>query len=221
MDAIIPAAGSASRMRGIPKFLLPCDSQYTTLIERHLSAILDICETVWIPIRPDLVSLLTSLGLQSDRVVLLPVTTQNMTQSVLSVLRLATADEFMMVMPDTYFLGEQPYPALNSIDGLVRLALWEIREDQRGRLGQVLLDGDRVLAMRDKEPNCDFRHAWGAMAFAKNLRNHMVTTDPHIGFAVQRAVEEAVPVEARMMAGSYFDCGTPLEYLEMLSQVYR
>ena len=36
MDVILPAAGLAKRMKGIPKFLLPANDEYETLLEIHL-----------------------------------------------------------------------------------------------------------------------------------------------------------------------------------------
>ena len=54
MDGLIPASGAAARMRGIPKFLLPCDEDYLTLLERHVSKMLEHCQMVWIPTRPEL-----------------------------------------------------------------------------------------------------------------------------------------------------------------------
>ena len=94
-DAILPAAGSASRMRGLPKFLLPCDAEYTTLIERHISELLKVCETVWIPTRPEQTILLETLGLSSDRVVIVPMTTSSMTQTVLRLCAISGAARFV------------------------------------------------------------------------------------------------------------------------------
>ena len=37
MDAILPAAGFALRMKGIPKFLLPSSVDYESLLETHIS----------------------------------------------------------------------------------------------------------------------------------------------------------------------------------------
>lgn len=221
MDAIIPAAGLATRMRGIPKFLLPCDSTYNTLIEVHISALLEICETVWIPTRPEMVLLLDSLGLAKDRVVLLPMTTENMTQTVNKVIQVAKTEEFHLVMPDTYFFGEQPYSTLNQSPNIVDLACWKIREDQKGKLGQVLIEGNNVLEMRDKDPNCDFEYSWGALTFNRNLMNYSDPNDPHIGYAVRSALINGESITARKMDGKYFDCGTPSEYLNMLQEVIQ
>jgi len=54
MDAILPAAGLATRMHGIPKFLLPSSEEYDSLIGLHIDNLIKHCERIWIPTRPEL-----------------------------------------------------------------------------------------------------------------------------------------------------------------------
>ena len=61
MDVILPAAGLAKRMKGVPKFLLPANDQYETLLEIHLKNLEDKCENIYLPTRPDLVPIINSL----------------------------------------------------------------------------------------------------------------------------------------------------------------
>ena len=221
-DGIIPAAGLASRMRGLPKFLLPCDAEYKTLIERHINEMLKVCDTVWIPTRPEQTILLESLGLSSDRVVIVPMTTQTMTQTVLRLSAISGAKRFVMVMPDTYFFGEQPYKFLADSVSEMALACWAIRPEQAGKLGQVLISGTPeglVLDSRDKDPDCLFEHSWGAMAFNRSALTHANPEMPHTGYIIPSLLSSEVEVSARVMEGSYFDCGTPREYLKMLDIV--
>jgi dTDP-glucose pyrophosphorylase len=219
MDAIIPAAGKASRMRGIPKFLLPCDSEYTTLIEIHIASLLEICKTVWIPTRPELVLLLDSLSLAKDRVIILPMQTENMTQTILKTVDISKADHFQLVMPDTFFVGQKPYRTLNPNPYLVDLALWEIRPDQKGKLGQVEFDGEQAVSIQDKKLDCDFNHAWGALTFHRELMRFSNSEDPHIGYSVNNALKSGKNVSVKVIEGEYYDCGTPSEYLSMLDKV--
>jgi len=67
MDAILPAAGLASRMRGIPKFLLPIDKAYISLLEVHISNLSDICERIYLPTRPELAPIIKSLDFNLGR----------------------------------------------------------------------------------------------------------------------------------------------------------
>lgn len=220
MDAILPAAGLATRMRGIPKFLLPADTKYTALIEHHIRAMTDIVRTIWIPTRPELVPLLDSLGFAQERIVIVPVTTGTMNHTIQRVLEISSADEFILTMPDTRFLGETPYTPLSTLEmsTLARVACWPIRSSQRGKLGQVRIgDNDLIQEFRDKDSNCTFELAWGAVSFRRTLRSYIHPADPHIGYALKQAVDDGAAVKAITVNGQYFDCGTPEEYVEMLN----
>lgn len=221
MDAILPAAGLATRMRGLPKFLLPCNGEYTSLIERHLEFLKETCDTLWIPVRPEYVGVLSSLLPQSERVILLPMRTETMSESVRNVLRIASAQSFFLAMPDTFFLGQQPYKRLDPAPELVDLAIWEMRDEQKGKLGQVLCADGVVDRLEDKDPNCDFPHVWGAMTFSRKLGSFVDPAEPHIGYAVASAIASGEPVTAKIIEGSYFDCGTPREYISMLEQAFH
>jgi hypothetical protein len=166
-----------------------------------------------------MVLLLDSLGIAKDRVVILPMTTDNMTQTVTKVLQIAKSKYFQLVMPDTFFHGEKPYATLKDKPELVDLACWSIREEQKGKLGQVLIEENKVIDIRDKDKNCDYAYSWGALTFNRELLNYSTAQDPHIGFAVKSALDSGEDITSRIMHGKYFDCGTPSEYLEMLEKV--
>jgi choline kinase len=219
MDAIVPAAGLATRMRGLPKFLLPCDLTYTTLIEQHVSSLLETCNTIWIPTRPELVMIIDSLGLPRDRVVLLPMQTENMTQTVKRVLQITSNSYFHLVMPDTYFFGDQPYAKLAQKPDVADLACWRIRDDQKGKLGQVLSENGRAIDVMDKKIECEYEYSWGSLTFNRELLDNADDSDPHIGYAVKRAIDADMYVNTTEMEGKYFDFGTPSEYLNMLQEV--
>lgn len=219
MDAILPAAGQASRMRGIPKFLLPCNEDYLTLIEVHIANLLRYSETVWVPTRPENVQLLTSIGISQERVVVMPMTTPTMTETVLRILSISSAKFFQLVMPDTFFAGELPYERLSRQPVCADVACWPIRQGQRGKLGQLRISKEgRVLEMQDKDPLCTFPQAWGALSFSRELIPYMRSSDPHIGYALASAVVDGAPITAFVVNGRYYDCGTAAEYLEMLTQ---
>ena len=220
-DGILPAAGSATRMRGLPKFLLPSGLEYVTLIERHISKMLEVCETVWIPTRPEQVMLLDSLNISQERVVIIPMTTSTMTETVLRLTRISAANHFLMVMPDTYFSEEQPYAYLADNSAEMSLACWSIRQEQKGKLGQVLLsnlpEGD-LIDSQDKQPDCDYLHSWGAMSFSKEIVSIASVDMPHTGYLLPKLLEKGIHVKGKVMNGTYYDCGTPMEYLEMLKR---
>lgn len=218
MNAIIPAAGSATRMRGLPKFLLPCDTKAKTLIERHIDQVISNVEIVWIATKPDYEFLIRGLGYPEEKVRILPMITDNMTQTIQRVLQIDPSECFQLLMPDTYFQGEQPYGLLESQPVMADVACWPIRHDQMGKLGQVKLDGNRITDVEDKNPNCLYDLSWGALAFNRILMGYAQNEDPHIGYAIQRAVRTGARIDGRIIRGKYFDCGTPSEYFQMLNE---
>lgn len=218
VNAIIPAAGSASRMRGMPKFLLPCDGAYKTLIENHVYQLLDISEIVWIPTRPEFEFLITALGFPQDKVRTVPMITDNMTQTIQRILEIDISEYFQLVMPDTYFKDSQPYLILNRQPEVADLACWLIRDEQKGKLGQVELYNSKLISIQDKNPHCLFDLSWGALTFSRKLMDFARSTDPHIGYAVESALKSGKTITGTTIRGKYYDCGTPEEYLSMLSE---
>jgi hypothetical protein len=106
-----------------------------------------------------------------------------------------------------------------SVDSFASLACWKIRDEQKGKLGQVLVDqGNKVTDIRDKDINCDYELSWGAVSFSRALINYMEITDPHIGMAVAKSVKNGEDVNCLMVDGEYFDCGTPREYFHLLEK---
>jgi hypothetical protein len=230
--AILPASGSATRMRGLPKFLLPCDKDYLSLVERHIDHLLEYCETVWLPVRPDLVHLVESLRIPEEHVVILAMATQSMTDTVKKVVEMSSGNRFVLAMPDTYFYGELPYQYLVDSKDPMSLACWKIRPEQYGKLGQVEISPAQTLEpepllfpegfvtrAEDKNPECRYPYSWGAMAFDREMMEFASAEMPHTGYLLPKILEQGIPIGAKVMDGEYFDCGTPAEYLEMLKKV--
>lgn len=221
MDAILPAAGLATRMRGLPKFLLPCSLDYVTLLETHIISLLEVCERVWIAVRPETAPLVDILQIAQDRVIMVNLRTETMSETVLKVVNLSMAESFMVIVPDTHFWGEQPHDYLSKLDHGMRVAAWNIREDQLGKLGQIEIDinSSTVISSKDKDPTCDYPFAWGAVAFDRSVTEHIDPASPHIGFMIPEVIRSGKKIRAKVMAGSYFDCGTPVEYFALLEKV--
>ena len=228
MDAVIPAAGKASRIRGLPKFLLPCDREYQTLIEWHIAHLRQICDRVFIGCRPEQANLLRSLGLAGEQIVLCEVESPTMTSTVAKLLTHSDSESFVLAMPDTYFFGGQlSYrrfleEAAGSRGSFFHLGLWNIRESQVGRVGQISLRSDgRVLDSVDKSPESNYPYLWGVMAFSRDVFDgFMKPEDPHTGYGIPRAVSEGLAVTTRLFEGEYFDCGTPSEYWDLLEKIH-
>ena len=222
MDAILPAAGSAQRMSGIPKFLLPSDDKYTALIEHHINGLTDISNNIYLPTKKNLIPLIESLNLNFESITILEVDTKSMSETILKVLDYSNAETFLLAMPDTYFYGQKPYRLFNPKPEYADVACWKIRDEQRGKLGEVTLDEDNYIQqIVDKNFDNGFELAWGALTFSRKLAKYIYKEDPHIGYAMKHAIDDEKKISGFKVEGSYFDCGTPSEYIEMFKQVIK
>jgi hypothetical protein len=219
MDGILPAAGFALRMKGIPKFLLPSSIFYESLIETHITNLKTICEKIWIPTRPEIVQLLHSLGFIDESTIILPTTTQTMSETIQKVLGVSKAETFFLSMPDTFYYGHEPYSQLNSEPEIADVACWKIRNEQIGKLGQVKQDSKYLIDIKDKKTDCDYEYSWGALTFSRKLEKFIDKADPHIGYALEKAVKSESKITYKNIEGEYFDCGTPDEYLALLTKL--
>ena len=220
MDFLIPAAGLATRMRGLPKFLLPIDDKYTTLLENHIILALreiESLERIFIATRPDLVSLIKSLNIEYPELSVIEMETSSMNETILRLLEYSTSEYFQLIMPDTFFSKEQPYGKLNQKPDFCDLALWSIRPEQRGKLGEVDIDSNNIVKnIIDKNPKSFLKYSWGALTFNKKLEKYINPKDPHIGYALSKALENGEDITTKLINGKYFDCGTPEEYIDLL-----
>ncbi len=219
IDVILPAAGIASRMRGLPKFLLPANKKYESLLEVHLSNLEGKCENIYLPTRPDLAPVIKSLGYNLQNLKIIELNTNTMSETILETINLTNSRYYTLIMPDTYFLGEKPYDNLLSSTNFCNLACWEIRDSQRGKLGEVKINKlNEVEEIIDKKPDNGFKFAWGALSFSRDLKDYINIKDPHIGYAVKNSILNNEKVSAFKVDGKYFDCGTPDEFFELLKE---
>jgi UTP-glucose-1-phosphate uridylyltransferase len=57
------------------------------------------------------------------------------------------------------------------------------------------------------------------MSFRRELLELGNPEMPHTGYLIKPAIEKGLLVDGFVLEGSYFDCGTPKEYLQMLRKV--
>lgn len=223
MDILIPAAGQATRMRGLPKFLLPIDENYTTLLENHINNLNNILENdsrILIGIRPDLLPIVKSLNLIEENIFFIEMKTNTMNETILNLSENSDSHHFQLIMPDTYFLGMQPYSQLESNPELCDLAIWKIRDEQRGKLGEVEVDANNILSnIVDKNPNTMFQYSWGSLTFSRQFFKYIKKEDPHIGYSVSLALNDKQYISTKFIDGKYFDCGTPREYFDLFREL--
>lgn len=208
MIGIIPASGLATRFRGIPKFLLPAPGQATSLVEYHVNEMLAVCERVLVGVRPEYSKHL-DLG-NIDRVEILELETKTMTETVIKLCAQSNSNEFLLTMPDTFFLGEKPTNQLVGLDESdLQIAIWEYENSYRGRVGQVSIDDyGSVLDAIDKSLDCTYPWFWGAMRFNRKVLTLMDPDTPHVGYVVGPSIQAGLQVQAKQIKGKYFDCGS-------------
>jgi bifunctional N-acetylglucosamine-1-phosphate-uridyltransferase/glucosamine-1-phosphate-acetyltransferase GlmU-like protein len=219
--AIIPAGGHAVRMGGLPKMLLPSPSGGTLL-----STLLDRIEAA----APREVVIAATNGnkklLKSyrARAALFDAVTPTMTHAVL----LARGnrhmdDKVLFGMPDTWWQNDDVFQRLSAAldDGAdVAVAVWPVRENQRGQGGQVNIWPDnRIVHVVDKDPACDYSYIWGALAWKPVFWNYLDADMPHVGYGLQPAIDAGVVVTSVVMPGAYWDCGTPNGYFACIRSV--
>lgn len=220
MIGIIPAAGKAERMGGIPKFLLPVPggTLINVLANRMIDADLGV-ELFALTRRESFEAVLDN----TPRLRRLgSLSTQTMSQTVLCGLELAKLEEVdkenvLFGMPDTYWEAPNVYEQLSAAlsDSIVAAALFRARPGQR--LGMCATWRDRITGVIDKPEQTSLKWAWGALAWRPEFWQYIKPDDPHVGFALARAPEP----RAVCFEGNYWDCGTPNEYFHMIRHLTK
>lgn len=215
---VLPAAGRAVRMSGLPKFLLPSTPSGTPLLAVHAQAMSESVRRVSIVTRPIYADLVHSLDLPSNTTVI-TADTATMSESVLVALEVHH-DRVILGMPDTdIFEDLNPYALLAATDDVAPgwgVAVWHTKPWQSGRLGSTLLDGSSVKTVADKDPERDYGWHWGALSWSCDQDKTILAEDPHVGYALARAIDSGSRGHALRVEGTYWDLGTPSEYARYL-----
>ena len=213
---LIPASGSAVRMRGLPKFLLPSGVIDLSILELHISQVSNYADEILIGLNPIFFEIVASAKLKLHGARIIPLQTKSMTETVLRLVSSSSGTRFTVIMPDTVFEMAESYNFANLKSDL-DLSLWRIRSDQYGKLGQVSISSDgRVLDCIDKNPDCKYEFSWGAMTFNRKFLDHLDIDFPHVGYGILPAVKAHLSVNGVILPGRYWDCGTPSEYIRYL-----
>ena len=213
---LIPASGSAVRMRGLPKFLLPSGIEELSLLELHVKHVRDYADEVLIAVNPIFFQIVENANLNLLGARIVPLETRTMTETVLKLASISLGSRFTVIMPDTVFESNESY-RFDDLNSDLDLSLWKIRRDQYGKLGQVSVASDgRVLDCVDKNPECRYEFSWGAMTFNRKFLECLDIEFPHIGYGIVPALKAQLDVNSVVLPGRYWDCGTPIEYLRYL-----
>ena len=227
---LMPIGGNARRMNGIPKFLLPVvdSSMLAVLYERMLRVtpkiILDVNarNREWVEMNTP------------DGALIYEWNAEPMSRALLLAREhIATEQTVLFGMPDTYWTDENVYETLldNIGDAIVNVAVWYTEPKHRSKRGMCINDGGfngsaRLMEVIDKPSKDTAIHnetgrfllvdGWGAMVWQPEFWQYIFPEDPHVGFALQRAIEVGENVRGYNFPGKYYDCGTPDEYYECI-----
>lgn len=174
-------------------------------------------DQILIPTRPEWASLLESFEF-GDHVRIHMMETATMAETVTRALDQVSFDTCVLGMPDTYFSGGNPYRDLLEVaQADVTLAVFSTREEQRGRMGSVLLEeSDRITAHADKDPDSDFGTHWGVIEFTSAVVKMLDPRAATGGQLITEALSQGLSVKGFPAGYPYFDCGTFEEYLQCL-----
>jgi CTP:molybdopterin cytidylyltransferase MocA len=230
---ILPAAGLAQRMNGIPKFMLPIGGSHRSLLDYHADLIGPFVEKLVCATRPSWAELVQLHLDGRPKVVVKATVSDSMTETVVGGLSTEKWDWALIGMPDTLFHlgGGNPYAELAATierhcdqyaqptaPGLV-LVCFPTATQQEGVVGSILLDETlEVSAHADKNPSKNFGHHWGLMAINRAGFSLFDIKTPHTGYVIDVFLEGGHPITAAVSKSSYIDCGTFDEYRRAISQ---
>jgi hypothetical protein len=211
---ILPASGKASRIGGIPKFCLPISDE-RSLLQWHVEQMLEVCDEVRVSTRAEWVPIIQNMDMNIKLIVREPSTMSDAVKFMVGDYN----DTVLIGMPDTYILGAQKniYKEMTKVSGDLVLGSWECNDELKGRVGQILLSGDKVISSQDKSADCEYEHMWGTMLFRKNLVRYIDVELDHPGKQIQEWIDMNLDIRAVMPGGKYMDIGT----LKGLKQLYK
>ena len=218
---IIPAAGKATRIGGIPKFLLPIEDK-KFLLDFHVRNISIKKQKLRkvVAVSKEFYETINRFNFDIE---VLIVNTNTMNETVLEVINSFPEEEdYLLTMPDTFFwdnniADEMFHKFKNNVDGT--LGIWEILESQKGKLGQCKLENDFVTSIKDKDKTCNYEHSWGAIMWNKSLNKFINKEDPHIGYMAQKSIESNFLLNFHKGQKKYYDCGTFQTYKELIKEI--
>ena len=215
---IIPAAGKATRIGGIPKFLLPIDEK-KFLLDFHVNSVSLNNENLRkvIAVSKEFYETVHRMDFNAELVV---VETKTMNETVLEVINLFPDEKnYLLTMPDTYFndadLVNKMYKQYqDNVEGT--LGIWKILQNQKGKLGQCKINKSHVINIKDKDVNCRYDYFWGAIMWNSTLNKYISKHDAHIGFMAEKSIDAKHLINFQKAQKKYFDCGTFESYKELL-----
>jgi hypothetical protein len=210
---IIPIGGTASRIKNIPKFLLPCKDGYT-LLDNTIQIFSESNISNIVMGVSELNNTLLNNYTNFNKII---VKTETMAETVKNIIY----EKFLkniLIMPDTYFtINDELNKLIHMLDKYsICVLVWKIKEYQFGKVGQCKVNDGEVIDIRDKDVNCDYDFFWGVIGWTSDLNNKIDPKWNTIGDLIKLALKLNIKVGAIIMDTNYYDCGTFNEYFTMI-----
>ena len=221
--AVIPAAGRAVRLNGLPKFLLPIPT-YGSLLSYHLKMASEYADLIIIGTRPEFSGLVLQLSKDFGAKVCV-VETKTLTETVCEIAGGLNPRTLTVHLPDTYMGHENIFLELESISNSKErstLALWRSSESQRGLLGQVEVEESEgsfiVTQIVDKDPNFYTGFHWGSISFYEPNIESWDKNEVTIGNIASNLIKSGEKFHSILSDSHYFDLGTVSSLRDFYSQ---
>ena len=229
---VLPAAGLAKRMNGIPKFMLPIGRGCASILDYHASFMASLALNLHCFTRPSWEELVSAHLAEFDNVSLRSLETATMSETIRVGLESEKWDWAVLGMPDTVFsLGENPYAALvaavrdlqavpHAIDSpQLIVSAFPTSSEQVGSVGSISYGSDLIVsAHADKDPSRNFGQHWGAMAFNRPAFEMLDPSTPHVGYLISALLTAGFQVRVVEHEFGYIDCGVLSEYIRALGE---
>jgi len=224
---LLPCAGSAQRLMGLPKFMLPLKDKKKCLLTNWIDNLIELgCDKIIIGCSPSTLIFMNHMNISSisNKICIKDVgVTETMNETIIKALEDEVYNTVIMAMPDTF---------VNSFDKLflgnfikskftVGSYLWNIRKDQLGKIGQCKIENETICDIIDKDETCEYKYGWGIIAFKPQFMEYMSSVHLHPGYSMKKAIENNNIIPYTICKEQYFDCGTIEGYRTYLNYIHN
>jgi len=217
---IIPLGGNATRMNHLPKFLLPCGIGLTLL-----DNILNIFQNNNINNIIAGVSETNDYILQNNnRMQKKIVNTKTMSETVFVLMNHLEQEKNdvpyknILIMPDTFIrIKTEIMQMKNMLDNYdIVVLVYKIKDYQKGKMGQVKMEDNKIVDVRDKDYTCAYEYFWGSIGWNSTINKYINPEWETIGDLLKKAIECKIEIGCVFSDDNYYDCGTYDEYFRMI-----
>jgi hypothetical protein len=217
IQGLIPLGGTASRMKNIPKFLLPCKVNYSLL-----DNVIELFN------KNGIYNIITGISESNNRLIYnysgldtIQVNTKTMSETVYRIIENQRIEyKNILIMPDTYFtIKDEIKDMIKLLDTYnIVVILWKIKDYQIGKVGQCNIINGSLIDVKDKSNDCQYPYFWGIISWNSNMNKYIDPKWETIGDLIKVSLNNNIKVGYIISEGEYYDCGTYSEYFKMIKE---